>query len=99
MVSAANAATLARQLADFKLKLFKNGTFVEEGGGRNVMQNPALCVGELAAAVARTRSAEPLRAGELISTGSLTTPMLIAPGETWRAEPEGLDVAPLVMKL
>jgi len=25
--------------------------------------------------------------------------MLIAPGETWRAEPVGLDVAPLVMKL
>jgi hypothetical protein len=25
--------------------------------------------------------------------------MLIAPGEAWRAEPEGLEVAPLVMKL
>jgi hypothetical protein len=25
--------------------------------------------------------------------------MLIAPGETWRAELEGLGVAPLVMKL
>lgn len=99
MVTAANAAKLAGQLGEFKLKLFKNGTFVEEGGGRNVMQNPALCVGELAAALARTPSAEPLQAGELISTGALTTPMLITPGETWRAEPEGLDVAPLVMNL
>jgi hypothetical protein len=25
--------------------------------------------------------------------------MLIAPGETWRAEPDGLSVAPLTMKL
>jgi len=25
--------------------------------------------------------------------------MLIAPGETWRAEAEGIDLAPLVMKL
>jgi len=99
MVSSSNLTSLAAQLAEFKLKLFKNDNFVEEGGGKNVFRSPALCLGELAAALSRTPSAEPLRAGELISTGSLTTPMLIAPGETWRAEPEGLDVAPLVMKL
>jgi 2-keto-4-pentenoate hydratase len=99
MVNAANAATLATQLGEFKLKLFKNGTFIEEGVGRNVMRNPALCVGELSAAIARSPGAETLKPGELVSTGALTTPMLIAPGETWRAEPEGLDVAPLVMKL
>ena len=99
MVTTSNLASLAAQLAEFKLKLFKNDNFVEEGGGKNVFRSPALCLGELAAALSRTPSAEPLRAGELVSTGSLTTPMLIAPGETWRAEPEGLDVAPLVMKL
>ena len=98
-VTTGNLASLAAQLAEFKLKLFKNDNFVEEGGGKNVFRSPALCLGELAAALSRTPSAEPLRAGELVSTGSLTTPMLIAPGETWRAEPEGLDVAPLVMKL
>lgn len=98
-VTAANAATLAVQLAEFKLKLLKNDTFVEEGGGKNVFRNPALCLGELAAALQRSSWAEPLRAGELVTTGSLTTPMLIAPGETWRAEPDGLDVAPLTMKL
>ena len=98
-VTGANIAALAGQLARFKLKLFKNDTFVEEGGGRNVLGNPALCLGELAAAIKRSPWAQPLSPGELVSTGSLTTPMRIAPGETWRAEPEGLDVAPLVMKL
>lgn len=98
-VTAANASTLARQLAEFKLKLFKNDNFVEEGGGKNVFRSPALCLGELANALQQSPWAEPLRAGELVSTGSLTTPMLIAPGETWRAVPEGLDVAPLVMRL
>jgi 2-keto-4-pentenoate hydratase len=98
-VDPSNAPTLAKQLAEFTLKLFKNGTFLEEGGGRNVMRNPALCVGELAAAIARSPRATPLGAGELVSTGSLTTPMLIAPGETWRAEAAGIDLAPLVMKL
>jgi len=99
VVNAANASRLAIQLGEFKLKLFKNGTFIEEGGGRNVMRNPALCVGELAAAIARSPWGEPLQPGELVSTGALTTPMLITPGETWRAEAEGIDLAPLVMKL
>jgi 2-keto-4-pentenoate hydratase len=99
LVTSSNIRSLATQLAEFKLKLFKNDTFIEEGGGKNVLSNPALCLGELAAAIGRSPWAEPLRAGELITTGSLTTPMLIAPGETWRAEADGLDVAPLVMKL
>jgi 2-keto-4-pentenoate hydratase len=99
MVTEANAAALAAQLGSFKLKLFKNDNFVEEGSGKNVFGNPALCLGELARAVGSSPWAEPLRGGELVSTGSLTTPMLIAPGETWRAEPDGLDVKPLVMKL
>jgi 2-oxo-3-hexenedioate decarboxylase len=99
MVTAGNVKTLATQLGEFKLKLFKNDNFVEEGSGKNVFRNPALCLGELVTAVGSSPWAESLRAGELVSTGSLTTPMLIAPGETWRAEPLGLDVAPVVMKL
>ena len=98
-VTSANIATLATQLAQFTLKLFKNDTLVEEGGGRNVLRSPALCLGELAAAIRRSSWAEPLMPGELVSTGSLTTPTLISPGDAWRAEPEELDVAPLVMKL
>ena len=99
LVTSANVEALAARLADFKLKLFKNDNFVEEGGGKNVFRSPALCLGELARAIGEAPWAEPLRPGELISTGSLTTPMLIAPGETWRAEPEGLEVKALVMRL
>ena len=98
-VTDANAAALAAQLGTFKLKLFKNDTLIEEGGGVNVLRNPALALGEFAAALVRSPWAEPLRAGELVTTGSLTTPMLIAPGETWRAEPDGLPVAGLTMRL
>ena len=98
-VTPVNAASLAAQLATFKLKLFRNDTFVEEGGGYMVLKNPALALGEFAAALSRSPWAEPLRAGELVTTGSLTTPMLIAPGETWRSEPDGLPVAALTMKL
>ena len=98
-VTDANAAALAAQLATFKLKLFKDDVLVEEGGGVNVLRNPALALGEFARALSQSPWAEPLRAGELVTTGSLTTPPLMAPGETWRAEPEGLPVAALTMKL
>ena len=42
---------------------------------------------------------EPLRAGELISTGTLTIAPLVSAGEQWRVEAEGLDVAPLAVDL
>jgi 2-oxo-3-hexenedioate decarboxylase len=78
------------QLASFKLKLYKNGEFVEEGSGRNSLRSPALCLAELASRTA-------LSPGELISTGTLTNGQPIAPGELWRAEVEGLPLPPLVL--
>jgi len=98
-ITPANAAALAGQLSTFTLTLFKNDAPVEKGGGVNVLTNPALALGELAAAIRRTPGARPLEAGELVTTGSLTTPPRIHPGETWRAEPRGLDVAPLTMTI
>ena len=62
--------------------------FVEEGGGRTFSVVLRSASASWPQPSRRSPWAEPLRAGELISTGSLTTPMLIAPGETWRAEPE-----------
>jgi 2-oxo-3-hexenedioate decarboxylase len=61
------------QLPRFKVKLTKNGALVDEGSGKNVLRSPLLCLGELAAAIARQRGAEPLASGEIISTGTLTT--------------------------
>jgi 2-oxo-3-hexenedioate decarboxylase len=77
----------------------KNGDVVEEGSGRNALRSPALCVAEVASAVMRQADAEPLVAGELISTGTLTNSMPIAPGERWRAEADGIDLAPIALTL
>jgi 2-oxo-3-hexenedioate decarboxylase len=75
----------------------KNGELVEEGSGKSSLRSPALCLGELAGGIARQPSAEPLAAGELISSGTLTNSYPIAPGETWRAEVEGIDLPDLTM--
>ncbi|HEY6357304.1 MAG TPA: fumarylacetoacetate hydrolase family protein, partial [Vicinamibacterales bacterium] len=101
----------AEALAAFRLRLSKNDQLVEEGAGKNALRSPALCLAELAGALSRRArqahedgpaclgTTEPLTAGDVVSTGTLTTPQPIAPGETWRAEVDGLDLPPLMLDL
>jgi len=98
----------AETLASFGLRLSKNGQLVEEGAGKNALRSPALCLAELVGALSRQAreasdagraTTEPLAAGDLVSTGTLTTPQPIASGETWRAEVDALDLPPLTLDL
>ncbi len=91
--------SLVGELGAFTVRLSKHGELVEEGGGRNVLRSPALCLGELASAIAARPGAEPLRPGELVTTGSLTTVPFIAAGERWDVGASGLDVPPLALDL
>jgi 2-oxo-3-hexenedioate decarboxylase len=92
-VAGEDVAALAEQLASFTLRLKKNGELVEEGSGKNALRSPALCVAELVSAIAARPGQEPLRPGELISTGTLTAAQPIAAGETWTVEVEGIELA------
>jgi len=92
-------SSLADSLGQFTVKLIKDGELVEEGSGKNALKSPARALGELAAAISRQTGAEPLSAGELVSTGTLTTSMLIAPGQQWQATVEGLPLAGLTVRV
>jgi 2-oxo-3-hexenedioate decarboxylase len=98
-VEPAAIPALVEQLPRFKLRLTKHGELVEEGSGKASLRSPALCLGELAAGIARQAGADPLAAGELISTGTLTNSHPIASGETWKAEVEGIDLPDLTLRL
>jgi 2-oxo-3-hexenedioate decarboxylase len=89
--------SLVEDLPRFKVTLLRNQELVQEGSGRNSLRSPALCLGELAAAVARQPLAEPLAPGELVSTGTLTEPQPLAPGDTWTAVVEGLPLPSLTV--
>jgi 2-oxo-3-hexenedioate decarboxylase len=91
-VRAEEIPELVAQLASFKLTLLKGEQAVAEGFGKNSLKSPALCVGELAAAVARRSSSKRLGPGDLISSGTLTEAQLLAPGQKWRVVVEGLPV-------
>jgi 2-oxo-3-hexenedioate decarboxylase len=97
-VSAWDVPTLVDELPRFGVRLMKNGELVEEGSGRNSLRSPALCLAELAAAAARRPDTESLAAGELISTGTLTSSVPIAPAETWSVEVDGIDLAPVTLQ-
>jgi 2-keto-4-pentenoate hydratase len=97
-IAPADIPALADALPRFTVALFKDGQLVEEGSGRNALRSPALCLGELAGAIARQPGADPLVAGEIISSGTLTTPQPVAAGDTWRADTVGLDLPALTLR-
>jgi 2-oxo-3-hexenedioate decarboxylase len=92
-------AALVDELARFKVRVSKNGEFVEEGSGRNSLRSPALCLAELSAAIVRRFPTEPLRAGEIVSSGTLTAGHPAASGDLWTVEVEGLSLSPLTLRL
>lgn len=93
-----NIARLATELAAFTVRLLRNNELVEEGAGKNALKSPALCVGELAEAMKR-RGGETLQAGDLISTGTLTSSMPMAAGDTWIASLSGIPPSSLTLRI
>jgi 2-oxo-3-hexenedioate decarboxylase len=98
-VTTANIPELVEQLPTFKVRLAKNGETVEEGSGRNSLRSPALCLAELASAMAKRNGAEPLAAGDLVSSGTLTESTPIQPGATWTASVEGIELPTLTLRV
>jgi 2-keto-4-pentenoate hydratase len=90
---------LVDQLPTFKVRVSKNAEFVEEGSGRNCLKSPALCLAELSAAIVRRFPNEPLGAGEIVSSGTLTAGHPTDGGDLWKVEVEGLPLPALTLRM
>jgi 2-oxo-3-hexenedioate decarboxylase len=90
---------LAEELPRFTVRMSKNGEFVEEGSGKNSLRSPAMCLAELAGAISRRFPKEPLGAGELVSSGTLTAGHETVAGDRWTAEASGIALPPLTLQL
>jgi len=90
---------LVNDLPTFKVRMLKNNEFVEEGSGKNSLRSPAMCLAELGRAIVKRPGTEPLAAGEIISTGTLTSGHLMEKGDLWTAEISGLVVPNLTLRL
>ena len=90
---------LARRLAAFPVTLWRNGAVADRGDAANVLGGgPLAALAHLALLLDADPEARPLNPGEIVTTGTLTRALPIAPGETWRAEAEGLGLAPVEVR-
>jgi 2-oxo-3-hexenedioate decarboxylase len=80
------------RLRTFRVALKKGANVVAEGSGANVLGSPLLALGHLTSMLARLPEFPPVAAGETVTTGTLTPPMPIKPGETWSTELSGIDL-------
>jgi 2-keto-4-pentenoate hydratase len=90
---------LVEELPRFTVRMSKNGEFMEEGSGKNSLRSPALCLAELGGAILRRFPDQPLSAGEIISSGTLTAGHATKRGDRWTAEVAGLALPPLTLHL
>ena len=90
---------LVEDLSRFKVRMFKDGEFVDEGSGKNCLKSPALCLAELGAAIERRFPSEPLSAGEIVSSGTLTAGHRTEKGDLWRVDVDGLPLPSPTLRL
>jgi len=89
-VRSAEIPALAAQLRDCRVTLSRNGTVADRGVGANALGHPLSALAHLAEVLSRQPQFELLAAGEIITTGTLTAALPIAPGEVWSSRYEGL---------
>ena len=82
-------------LGSTSVSLYCGDMLIETGAGSNVLGNPLSAIVHLASVLARQPDHAPLKGGEIVSTGTMTTAQSVKAGETWRSEISGADLAGL----
>ena len=83
---------VARHLEAFTITLARNGTLQARGAGRNVLDGPVLAALHLRRVLKDQMMFEPIGAGEIVTTGTLTPALPIQPGEMWMTSLSGIDL-------
>lgn len=81
-----------RELPAFEIDLFRDGTFADHGRAANVLDGPVSALRHLVELLAGDPINPALAAGEIITTGTLTRALPVAPGEVWTTSVEGIPL-------
>jgi 2-keto-4-pentenoate hydratase len=92
-------ADLARALRTFSIALARNGRVEAQGSGGNVLGSPLRAAAHLLKVLESQPAFDPIQAGELVTTGTLTRALPIQAGETWSTELSGIDLPGLQLRL
>jgi len=87
------------KLAAFEIDLACAGEHRETGCGANVLDSALNALAHLVAVLADMPQAEPIAAGEIVTTGTLTAAYPIRPGEVWQTALRGIALPGLALDL
>ena len=91
-------AAWIRELAGFGIELHCDGKPSQTGGGALVLDSPLLALRHLVELLADDPHNQPLRAGEIISTGTLTLAMPVSTGQTWTTRVRGIPLEDITLR-
>ncbi len=94
-----NEAGLVEKLESFRIRLYRNGKLTREGGGELVLGSPLNALAHAIRLLESLPDHPPIEPGEIVTTGTLTDAMPIAPGEMWSTRIYGLPIRTLILKL
>jgi 2-oxo-3-hexenedioate decarboxylase len=86
------------ELAGFSVELLRNGARSQIGGGALVLDSPLLALRHLVELLDDDPHNPPLRAGEIVSTGTLTLAMPVSAGETWTTKVHGIPLENITLR-
>jgi len=89
---AARVEQWCRTLPAFEIDLICDGKVVDSGRSGDVLDGPVSAIRHLVEVLAGNPGQPPLIAGEIVTTGTLTRAMPIAPGQTWSTVLRGIDL-------
>ncbi|MCX7305728.1 MAG: hydratase [Hyphomicrobiales bacterium] len=98
-LSADQRMMLARDLSQLTISLSRNGETMDTGVGSNVLDGPIQALAHLIAVLGKDRINPQLRAGEIVTTGTLTRAFPVLPGERWATEIQGCDLPGLSVEI
>ena len=89
---------LTLALAAVEVELHRDGQLVEVGRGANALGSPLAALAHLVEVLAQQPSLPALRAGEIVTTGTLTAAYPVRAGEAWTLRPRHPALMPITLR-
>ena len=83
-------AMLRTALQTFQIELARDGVKIDVGHGANVLDSPLSALRHAIEAMANDPNTDPISAGEVVTTGTVTRAFPVKQGETWSTTVSGL---------
>ncbi|MBU2581488.1 MAG: fumarylacetoacetate hydrolase family protein [Alphaproteobacteria bacterium] len=95
----ADGSAAGAPISGFEVTLRSDAGEARRGSSSDILGGPLKVLSYIVEEIARYPGSAPLRQGEVVTTGTLTDAMPAKPGETWRASFEGIELAPIALRL